>query len=100
MGGDGGPKTGKGPSKEEREAGLNDMVYVGSDEEGNTIKVAVTGNRELGYGSTSKIITEASICLVNDTKDTQGGIWTSDPAMGDKLIKRLVANARLTFTQE
>jgi short subunit dehydrogenase-like uncharacterized protein len=76
------------------------MVYVGSDDEGNVIKVAVTGDRDPGYGSTSKIITEAAICLVNEAKDTQGGIWTSAPAMGSKLIKRLVANAGLTFTQE
>jgi short subunit dehydrogenase-like uncharacterized protein len=100
MGGDGGPKPGEGPSKEEREAGLYDMVYVGSAEEGNVIKVAVTGARDPGYGSTSKIIPEAAICLVNEAKDTQGGILTSEPEMGDKLIKRLVANAGLTFTQE
>jgi short subunit dehydrogenase-like uncharacterized protein len=100
MGGDGGPKPGEGPSKEEREAGLYDLLYVGSDAEGNSIKVAVTGDRDPGYGSTSKVIAEAAICLVKDAKDTQGGIWTSAPAMGDKLIKRLVANAGLTFTQE
>jgi short subunit dehydrogenase-like uncharacterized protein len=100
MGGDGGPKPGEGPSKEEREAGLYDMVYVGSDDNGNVIKVAVTGDRDPGYGSTSKIITEAAICLVKDAVDTQGGIWTSAPAMGEKLIKRLVTNAGLTFTQE
>ncbi len=100
MGGDGGPKPGEGPSKEEREAGLYDMVYVGSDDNGNGSKVAVTGDRDPGYGSTSKIITEAAICLVKDAVDTQGGIWTSAPAMGEKLIKRLVTNAGLTFTQE
>jgi short subunit dehydrogenase-like uncharacterized protein len=48
----------------------------------------------------SFIFAEAAICLVNDAKDTQGGIWTSAPAMGDKLIKRLVDNAGLTFIQE
>jgi short subunit dehydrogenase-like uncharacterized protein len=100
MGGDGGPKPGEGPSKEERENGFYDLLYVGSDAEGNSIKVAVTGDRDPGYGSTSKVIAEAAICLVNDAQDTQGGIWTSAPAMGDKLIKRLVANAGLTFTQE
>lgn len=100
MGGDGGPKPGEGPSKEERENGFYDLLYIGSDAEGNSIKVAVTGDRDPGYGSTSKVIAEAAICLVKDATNTQGGIWTTAPAMGDKLIKRLVANAGLTFTQE
>jgi short subunit dehydrogenase-like uncharacterized protein len=100
MGSEGGPKPGEGPSKEEREAGFYDLLYIGSDESGNSIKVAVTGDRDPGYGSTSKVIAEAAICLVKDTKETQGGFWTSAPAMGEKLIKRLEANAGLTFTQE
>lgn len=100
LGGDGGPKPGEGPSKEEREAGHYDLLYIGSDEKGNQIKVAVKGDRDPGYGSTSKIITEAAICLVKDAKSTEGGIWTTAPAMGDLLIKRLEANAGVTFTQE
>jgi short subunit dehydrogenase-like uncharacterized protein len=100
MGGDGGPKPGEGPSKEERETGLYDILYVGTDTAGNTIKVAVTGDKDPGYGSTSKVIAECAVCLVKDATDTKGGIWTSAPAMGDMLIKRLVANAGLTFTQE
>lgn len=100
MGSEGGPKPGEGPSKEEREAGFYDLLYIGSDAAGNSIKVAVKGDRDPGYGSTSKVIAEAAICLVKDATETPGGFWTSAPAMGDKLIKRLVANAGLTFTQE
>lgn len=100
LGGDGGPKPGEGPSKEEREAGHYDLLYIGSDTQGNQIKLSVKGDKDPGYGSTSKIIAEAAICLVKDAKDTQGGIWTTAPAMGDELIKRLEANAGLTFTQE
>ena len=100
MSGDGGPKPGEGPSKEERETGFYDMIYIGLDNQGNSLKVAVKGDRDPGYGSTSKIITEAAICLVKDATDTPGGMWTSAPAMGDKLIKRLEANAGVTFTQE
>lgn len=100
MGGDGGPKPGEGPSKEEREAGFYDLLYIGSDTQGNQITVSVKGDRDPGYGSTSKIIAESAICLVSEAKETKGGIWTSAPAMGDKLIKRLEANAGLSFTQE
>lgn len=100
MSGDGGPKPGEGPSKEEREAGFYDMLFIGTAENGDSIKVSVKGDRDPGYGSTSKMIAESAICLVQDATDTKGGIWTSAPAMGDKLIKRLVANAGLTFSQE
>ena len=100
LGGDDGPKPGEGPSKEEREAGHYDLLYIGSDTQGNQIKLSVKGDKDPGYGSTSKIIAEAAICLAKDAKDTLGGIWTTAPAMGDELIKRLEANAGLTFTQE
>lgn len=93
---EGGPKPGEGPSKEEREAGFYDVLFVGNDGE-NIIKAAVTGDKDPGYGSTSKMIAEAAVCLVQDNLETGGGIWTTAPAMGDHLIKRLIANAGLTF---
>lgn len=93
---EGGPKPGEGPSKEEREAGFYDVMFVGTDGE-NRITAAVTGDKDPGYGSTSKMISECAVCLVQDDLDTPGGIWTTAPAMGDQLIKRLVANAGLTF---
>lgn len=93
---EGGPKPGEGPGKEEREAGFYDVMFVGTDGD-NRITAAVTGDKDPGYGSTSKMISECAVCLVQDDLDTGGGIWTTAPAMGDQLIKRLVANAGLTF---
>ena len=55
------------------------------------------GDRDPGYGSTSKMIAEAAVCLLQDAATTPGGIWTTAPALGDKLIARLQANAGLTF---
>ncbi|WP_133471102.1 saccharopine dehydrogenase family protein [Paraglaciecola marina] len=100
MSGDDGPKPGEGPSKEERESGFYDLLYIGSDAQGNEIKLSVKGDRDPGYGSTSKMIAETAICLVKDASNTKGGIWTTAPAMGDKLIQRLQQKAGLTFTQE
>lgn len=100
MGGDDDPKPGEGPTKEEREAGFYDILFVGETPDGRTIKVAVTGDKDPGYGSTSKMIAESAICLVKDAADTPGGIYTPAPAMGGALIKRLVANAGLTFEVE
>lgn len=97
---DGGPKPGEGPSKEEREAGFYDALFYGIAKDGRTIQVSVSGDLDPGYGSTCKMIAESAICLAKDASDTQGGIWTTAPAMGDKLIKRLTENAGLIFKQE
>lgn len=94
---EGGPKPGEGPSKEERENGFYDILFVGLTEDGKRIDVAVTGDKDPGYGSTSKMLSESAICLINECADTPGGIWTTAPAMGQKLVKRLVDNAGLTF---
>jgi Uncharacterized conserved protein len=100
MGSSGGPKPGEGPSKEERENGRYDLLFVGMGEGGRQVRVAVLGDRDPGYGSTSKMIPECAICLLRDTPDVLGGIWTPGAAMGNRLIKRLVDHAGLTFEVE
>jgi short subunit dehydrogenase-like uncharacterized protein len=59
----------------------------------------VQGDRDPGYGSTSKMISEAAICLLQDTQ-TPGGIWTPASSVGQQLIDRLQAHAGLTFRVE
>jgi short subunit dehydrogenase-like uncharacterized protein len=100
MGGSGGPKPGEGPSKEERENGLYDLLFVALAPDGRQARVAVRGDRDPGYGSTSKMIAESAICLLRDTPEVAGGIWTPGAAMGERLIKRLVDHAGLTFAVE
>ena len=96
------PKPGEGPSKEERETGFYDVMFVGDAADGTRIIAGVTGDKDPGYGSTSKMIAEAALCLAKDINrdDTPGGVYTSAPAMGGALIDRLVANAGLTFKIE
>jgi short subunit dehydrogenase-like uncharacterized protein len=94
------PKSGEGPSKEERENGLYDLLFVGLAPDGRQVRVAVRGDRDPGYGSTSKMITECAICLLRDTPEVPAGIWTPGAAMGHRLIKRLVDHAGLTFEVE
>ena len=98
--GPGAPKPGEGPSKEERENGLYDLLYVAIAPEGRQVRAAVKGDRDPGYGSTSKMISECAICLLRDAPDVPAGIWTPGAAMQHKLIKRLVDHAGLTFTVE
>lgn len=97
MAGDKGPKPGEGPSKKEREEGFYDLMFFGSDEQGNKLAVNVTGDRDPGYGSTSKMIAESAICLALGLTDTNGGIWTPAPALGEILIDRLRQHAGMTF---
>jgi short subunit dehydrogenase-like uncharacterized protein len=100
MGGSGGPKPGEGPSKEERENGLYDLLFVALAPDGRQVRASVKGDRDPGYGSTSKMIAECAICLLRDTPEVAGGIWTPGAAMQHKLIKRLVDHAGLTFAVE
>nr|WP_216295309.1 saccharopine dehydrogenase NADP-binding domain-containing protein [Delftia acidovorans]MCA1071022.1 putative trans-acting enoyl reductase [Delftia acidovorans] len=100
LGADDGPQPGEGPSREERESGFYDVLFIGTDTAGHSLRVGVKGDRDPGYGSTSKMITEAAVCLLQDAPDTPGGIWTTAPAMGNALIARLKANAGLSFAVE
>ncbi len=93
-------KPGEGPSKEERENGSYDLLYVAVASDGRQVRVAVSGDRDPGYGSTSKMISECAICLLRDTPDVPAGIWTPGAAMRQALIKRLVEHAGLTFRVE
>jgi short subunit dehydrogenase-like uncharacterized protein len=97
MGGPGGPKPGEGPSKEERDTGYYDLLFVGLSKDGRRVAVTVRGDRDPGYGSTSKMISECALCLLRDATDVPGGIWTPGAAMGHRLITRLVAHAGLSF---
>ena len=96
MGGEDVPQPGEGPSQESREQGNYDVQFFADIDEG-CIEARVTGDMDPGYGSTSKMITESAMCLIYDCNDLSGGIYTPAPAMGNKLIKRLIEKAGLTF---
>jgi short subunit dehydrogenase-like uncharacterized protein len=93
------PKPGEGPSKEERENGGYDLLYVAIAHDGRQVRASVKGDRDPGYGSTSKMIAECAICL-REMPQVAAGIWTPGAAMGERLIRRLVDNAGITFTVE
>ncbi|MCL2714103.1 MAG: saccharopine dehydrogenase NADP-binding domain-containing protein [Alphaproteobacteria bacterium] len=93
-------KPGEGPSREEREAGLFDLLYVAIAADGREVRAGVTGDRDPGYGSTSKMISECALCMLRDATDVAPGFWTPGAAMGHRLIKRLIDNAGLTFRVE
>jgi short subunit dehydrogenase-like uncharacterized protein len=98
--GENGPKPGEGPTPDERAAGFFDILFVGVAPDGRQVRVSVKGDRDPGYGSTSKMIAEAALCLVEESPQTPGGVWTPGAAMGMKLVERLQARAGLNFQEE
>jgi len=99
MGAEGGPKPGEGPSKAEREAGFYDLLFVALAPDGRQVRAGVKGDKDPGYGSTSKMIAETALCLV-DAPDVAGGIWTPGAALRGKLVERLEQAAGLAFAVE
>lgn len=91
-------QPGEGPSKEERENGFYDILFVGEYPDGTTVRASVQGDRDPGYSSTSKMLAETGIALL-DNKGA-GGVWTPGALLGEALIDRLTANAGLTFQIE
>ncbi len=94
----GGPKPGEGPSKEERENGHYDVLFVGEMADGQTIHYGVKGRYDPGYGSTSRMIAETGIALL-DCKAV-GGISTPGALLGEALVKRLQEHAEISFAVE
>src|SRR5260370_10957567 len=93
----GGLKHGGGPTRAEREKGFYDILFLGELPGGGRVEAVVTGDRDPGYGSTSKMIAESALCLVRDVQG-EGGIWTPGALMGPALRKRLKERAGLTFS--
>jgi short subunit dehydrogenase-like uncharacterized protein len=94
------PKPGEGPTKEERETGFYDVLFIGETAKGEKIRTFCKGDKDPGYGSTSKMIAESAVCLVRDAAQTKGGVLTPAAAMAAPLLKRLETNAGLTFGRE
>jgi len=96
------PQPGEGPSLQERETGHYELLFSGETADGRRLQASVSGDRDPGYGSTSKMIAETALCLGNDVDRSAaaGGVWTPGAALGLALVRRLVARAGLTFSIE
>ena len=94
------PDPGEGPSKKQRETGFYNLRLFGKLRNGESIMGKVTGDRDPGYGSTSKMLGESAVCLAKDRQQLPkvSGVITPSVAMGDLLLERLQENAGLTFS--
>jgi short subunit dehydrogenase-like uncharacterized protein len=96
------PQPGQGPGRAAREAGRFEVLFTGETAAGERMSVVVTGDRDPGYGSTSRMVTEAALTLLHDVDRaaTPGGVWTAGAALGLALVRRLEAHAGLAFRSE
>ena len=92
------PKPGEGPSAEERENGHYDVVFHGESAAGETIRFAVTGRYDPGYGSTSRMLAETGMALLDC--DAEGGVGTPGAFLGEDLVRRLEKRAEIRFALE
>ncbi|MCE2841610.1 MAG: saccharopine dehydrogenase family protein [Novosphingobium sp.] len=92
------PKPGEGPTPEERENGFYDVLFVGEWPEGTELRYGVKGRYDPGYGSTSRMIAETGIALLDCT--APGGIATPGALLGEALVGRLQDHAEITFAVE
>jgi short subunit dehydrogenase-like uncharacterized protein len=96
------PKPGQGPSLHERESGRYEVLFIGDTAQGQRLRAVVKGDRDPGYGSTCKLISESALCLIDEVDRSMagGGVWTPGAAMGLALVRRLQAHAGLSFAIE
>jgi short subunit dehydrogenase-like uncharacterized protein len=91
------PQPGQGPSRQARESGYFRIELLGKSGAGAALRVAVRGDRDPGYGATSRMLGEAAVCLAKDPLASPGGVLTPSVAMGDALLERLPVHAGVTF---
>ncbi|MFM5918279.1 MAG: saccharopine dehydrogenase family protein [Novosphingobium sp.] len=92
------PKPGEGPTPEERENGHYDVLFIGEYEDGKTIRYGVKGRYDPGYGSTSRMLAETGIALLDC--EAPGGVATPGALLGEALVERLRDHAEISFAAE
>ncbi len=93
------PDPGEGPNKQERENGFYNLKLFATLPDGSQVQGRVTGDKDPGYGSTSKMLGEAAVCLARDKDQCPdvAGMLTPSTAMGDAYLARLQNHAGLSF---
>jgi short subunit dehydrogenase-like uncharacterized protein len=98
IGGDGDLQPGEGPDKTARESGFYDLLFVGEAPDGRSLRYGVKGRYDPGYGSTSRMISETALALLDC--DADGGVSTPGALLGEALVDRLRAHAEISFAVE
>jgi len=94
------PSPGEGPTRSQRENGFFNLLIIGKGADGRLLRLRVRGDRDPGYGSTSKMLAETAIGLASGDCHCDGGFWTPASAMAERLRARMEAHAGLSFEFE
>ena len=89
------PQAGRGASKEERENGLYDLLYVAVAPDGREVRASGQGRPRSRLRLDLEDDQRMRDRLLRDAPDVAPGFWTPGAAMQHKLIKRLVDHAGL-----
>ena len=92
------PKPGEGPTPEQRENGFYDVLFIGLMPDDRTIRYGVKGKYDPGYGSTSRMLAETGMALLDS--DAEGGVGTPGSFLGEALVERLRDHAEISFEVE
>ena len=93
------PDPGEGPDRATRERGFFELFFHAEHptDRSKSLRARVGGDRDPGYGATSRMLGEAAVCLAKDDIEVGGGIWTPASALAPVLIPRLEKNAGMSF---
>ena len=94
------PDQGSGPDADARKSGHYRIRLAGVDRDGHQLQAVITGDRDPGYGSTSRMLGETAVCLARRAPTSPGeggGFLTPAAAIGDALLDRLPRNAGVEF---
>lgn len=93
------PKPGEGPSEKAQQQGFYDIRFYGETSDGQRAAARVTGDRDPGYGSTAKMLSECAILLVSmrEAGTAPSGQFSPASCFGDALIPQLTEHAGLRF---
>jgi short subunit dehydrogenase-like uncharacterized protein len=93
------PRPGEGPTAEQRRSGFFNIAFLATDAAGHVLRGKLTGDRDPGYGATSKMLGEMAVCLASDLDPRAGGgFLTPAVAGGEKLMARLRDHAGISIT--
>jgi len=93
------PAPGEGPDREAREKGFFELFFHAEhpEDRARDLRARVYGDRDPGYGATSRMLGEAALCLAEDELAVEGGLWTPASALAPSLLPRLERHAGLSF---
>lgn len=92
------PKPGQGPSEKKQEEGFFVVQIFGKTQSNDKLAVQVSADQDPGYGSTSKMLSQAALALAFDVPENQkGGFWTPASLLGEPLLERLPEKAGVEF---